>query len=88
MITIVKKQELIREHKIHQGDTGSPEIQIALLSERISEITDHLKIHKKDYCSRRGLLVLVGRRSALLKYLVKKDYNRYQTIISKLGLRK
>ena len=88
MITATKKQKVIEEYKTHTEDTGSPEIQIALLTERISEITEHLKVHKKDYCSRRGLLMLVGRRNSLLKYLAGKDPKRYQLLISRLGLRR
>jgi small subunit ribosomal protein S15 len=88
MITAEKKQELIGEYKTHESDTGSPEIQIALLTERIKNITEHLKVHKKDHTTRRGLLMLVGRRSTLLRYLNRKDPARYKKIISRLGLRK
>jgi small subunit ribosomal protein S15 len=88
MITTEKKQELIGSYKTHEKDTGSPEVQIALLTERIKYITEHLKIHKKDHTTRRGLLMLVGRRSTLLKYLSKQDPARYRDIVAKLGLRK
>ena len=88
MITTEKKQELIGSYKTHEKDTGSPEVQIALLTERIKYITEHLKVHKKDHTTRRGLLMLVGRRSTLLKYLSKQDPARYRDIVGKLGLRK
>lgn len=88
MLTKQKKNEIIGDFETHQGDTGSPEVQIALLTNRINELTEHLKIHKKDHASRRGLLKMVGTRAALLKYVSKKDIKRYQTIISRLGLRK
>ena len=83
-----KKQEIINTYKRDEKDTGSPEVQIALLTERINELTEHLKVHKKDNHSRRGLLKMVGKRRNLLNYLVKKDVNRYRTIVEKLGLRK
>ena len=83
-----EKTGLVDDYRTHEGDTGSPEVQVALLSKRINEISDHLKVHKKDYASRRGLLILVGRRSALLKYLSKNDRERYQKLIERLGLRK
>jgi small subunit ribosomal protein S15 len=82
------KQEIIDTYKLHYGDTGSPEVQIALLTDRIIHLTEHLKIHKKDHHSRRGLLKMVGQRRGLLNYLMKKDINRYREIISKLELRK
>ena len=88
MITSEKKQEIINTYKRDEKDTGSPEVQIALLTERINELTEHLKIHKKDNHSRRGLLKMVGKRRNLLNYLSKKDVNRYRTIVEKLGLRK
>ena len=88
MITSEKKQELINTYKRDEKDTGSPEVQIALLTERINELTEHLKVHKKDNHSRRGLLKMVGKRRNLLNYLVKKDVNRYRAIVEKLGLRK
>ncbi|GFP29859.1 small subunit ribosomal protein S15 [Candidatus Hakubella thermalkaliphila] len=83
-----KKSSIIGEYKIHEGDTGSPEVQIALLTHRINQLTDHLKLHRKDHHSRRGLLKMVGQRKRLLDYLRNKDMGRYRTIISKLGLRK
>ena len=88
MITSEKKQEIINTYKRDEKDTGSPEVQIALLTERINELTEHLKVHNKDNPSRRGLLKMVGKRRNLLNYLVKKDVNRYRTIVEKLGLRK
>ena len=87
-VTLDRKQEIILEYQTHEGDTGSPEVQVALLTERIRQLTEHLKVHKKDHTSRRGLLMLVGRRSALLKYLTRKDRGRYQTLIQRLGLRR
>ncbi|MCC6483886.1 MAG: 30S ribosomal protein S15 [Armatimonadetes bacterium] len=83
-----RKAEIIGEHKTHEADTGSPEVQVALLSARISELTEHLKGHKKDHHSRRGLLMMVGKRRRLLNYLSKKDIERYRSLISKLGLRR
>jgi small subunit ribosomal protein S15 len=83
-----QKQKVISEHARGNNDTGSPEVQIALLSTRISELTDHLKDHPKDHHSRRGLLVMVGRRRRLLDYLQRKDVERYRAIIGKLGLRR
>ena len=83
-----KKAKIIKSHQIHSGDTGSPEVQIALLTRRINELTEHLKTHRKDHSSRRGLLKMVGTRAALLKYISKKDLKRYQEVISRLGLRK
>ena len=83
-----KKVELIGEYGLHDKDTGSPEVQIALLSNRIRYLTEHFKVHKKDHHSRRGLLILVGQRRRLLDYLIKKDIERYRKIISRLGIRK
>lgn len=83
-----KKQEIIGTHRREQKDTGSPEVQVAILTSRIGELTEHLKTHDKDYASRRGLLMMVSKRNSLLTYLRNKDRNRYQSIISKLGLRK
>lgn len=83
-----EKQQLIQEHALHKGDTGSPEVQIALLSGRISYLTEHFKVHKKDHHSRRGLLKLVGQRRKLLDYLKKNNIERYRSIIKKLGIRK
>ncbi len=86
--TKLQKTELITNFATHQGDTGSPEVQIALLSNRIAYLTEHFKTHAKDHHSRRGLLKLVGRRRRLLDYLKKTDVERYRTIIDKLGIRK
>ncbi len=86
--TTENKKELIDQYKLHESDTGSPEVQIGLLTHRISYLTDHLKIHKKDHHSRRGLLILVGRRRRLLNYVKSKDVKRYRTIIETLGLRR
>lgn len=83
----VRKKEIIDRHRIHNEDTGSPEVQIALLTERINYLTEHLKVHKKDHHSRRGLLKMVGRRRALLNYLLREEPERYRAIVSKLGLR-
>jgi len=83
-----KKDELINQYKLHDTDTGSPEVQIALLTHRISYLNEHFKVHKKDHHSRRGLLKLVGQRRRLLNYLKAKDVNRYRTLIQALGLRK
>ncbi|MBP27010.1 MAG: 30S ribosomal protein S15, partial [Planctomycetaceae bacterium] len=79
------KADTITEHKLHETDTGSPEVQIALLSDRINHLTGHLKVHKKDHHSRRGLLMLVGRRRRLLDYVMANDVERYRAIIAKLG---
>ncbi len=84
----MEKQEVIGEHKRHDSDTGSPEVQIALLTARINHLTDHLKMHKKDHHSRRGLLMLVGRRRSMLDYVKNRDVQRYRDIIAKLGLRR
>ena len=83
-----RKQELITTYQLKEGDTGSPEVQIAILTERINHLTDHLKTHKKDHHSRRGLLMMVGKRKNLLAYLAKKDIERYRAIIEKLNIRK
>ncbi|MEW9093890.1 MAG: 30S ribosomal protein S15 [Clostridiaceae bacterium] len=83
-----RKEEILKTHARHEGDTGSPEVQIALLTERINHLNDHLKTHKKDFHSRRGLLMMVGKRRGLLNYLMKKDIERYRSIIQQLGLRK
>ncbi len=87
-ITAERKQELITEFSTKPEDTGSPEIQVAVLTERITNLTEHLKDHKKDFASRRGLLMMVGQRRRLLDYLKKKETSRYQTVIERLGLRK
>lgn len=83
-----QKTAIIEANRIHETDTGSPEVQIAILTERINQLTDHLRIHKHDNHSRRGLLKMVGKRRSLLDYLAKKDINRYRACIAKLGLRK
>ena len=88
MLTPEKKQQVIEKYRVHEGDTGSPEVQIAILTERINYLTDHLKEHKKDHHSRRGLLKMVGHRRGLLNYLRDNDIERYRTIIEKLNLRK
>ena len=87
-MTKERKQEIINTYKRDEKDTGSPEVQIALLTERINELTEHLKVHKTDNHSRRGLLKMVGARRSLLKYLSDKDVQRYRDIVEKLGLRK
>ncbi|MFZ3171287.1 MAG: 30S ribosomal protein S15 [Carboxydocellales bacterium] len=83
-----RKQVIIEKYKLHESDTGSPEVQIAILTERINYLTEHLKIHKKDHHSRRGLLQMVGQRRGLLNYLKNNNFNRYRVIIEKLGLRR
>ena len=88
MAVVQDKQEVIGEHRTHEGDTGSPEVQVAVLTRRIAHLTDHLRDHKHDYHSRRGLLKMVGKRRRLLKYLQKKDVERYRALIAKLGLRR
>ena len=87
-ITATRKAELVKEFARQPGDTGSPEVQIALLSEEIKSLTEHLKVHRKDYTSRRGLLLMVGARSKLLKFLRNRTPDRYQTIVQRLGLRR
>jgi small subunit ribosomal protein S15 len=82
------KKEIIAGHATNEGDTGSPEVQVALLTRRINDLTEHLKVHKHDHHSRRGLLLLVGRRRRLLKYLMSTDIERYRALIQKLGLRR
>ncbi len=82
------KADTISEHRLHESDTGSPEVQIALLSDRINHLTEHLKVHKKDHHTRRGLLMLVGRRRRMLDYLTGNDIERYRAVIAKLGLRR
>ncbi|MEM7482430.1 MAG: 30S ribosomal protein S15 [Acidobacteriota bacterium] len=86
--TTEKKAEIIEEYKLHDYDTGSPEVQVALLTQRIAELTEHFKVHKLDHHGRRGLLKLVGRRRRLLDYMKSKDIERYRTMIERLGLRK
>ena len=87
-ITLERKQELVKEYARSEGDTGSPEVQIALLSARIKNLTDHLATHPKDFHSRRGLLVMVGQRRSQLDYLKRKEPSRYETVIERLGLRR
>lgn len=87
-ITAERKQELIKEYAIKDGDTGSPEVQVAILTERIVNLTEHLKIHKKDFHSRRGLLIMVGLRRRLLDYTKGKEVARYESLIKRLGLRR
>lgn len=86
--TTEQKKELIEKFRVHDSDTGSPEVQVALLTHRITYLTEHVKVHKKDHHSRRGLLILVGQRRKLLNYVKNKDVNRYRTIIKDLGLRR
>ena len=88
MILPEEKTAIMEQYATHEGDTGSPEVQIAVLTKRINDLTEHLKVHKKDHHSRRGLLKMVGHRRNLLNYLAKKDINRYRAIVEKLGLRK
>ena len=88
MLATEKKQAIISSFKLHESDTGSPEVQIAILTERITYLTEHFKVHKKDHHSRRGLLKIVGQRRRLLDYLKKKDVERYRVIIAKLGIRR
>ena len=85
---MIEKKDIIKEYQTKEGDTGSPEVQIAILTDRIIHLTEHLKIHKKDFHTRRGLLMLVGQRRRFLNYLEKKDFERYKSIITRLGLRK
>lgn len=87
-ITDERKKQVIEEYKTHDGDTGSPEVQVAILTERINNLTEHFKSHAKDHHSRRGLLKLVGKRKSLLSFLQKTDIERYRTLIKRLGLRK
>ena len=88
MITKEKKAAIIKEYGLKEGDTGSPEVQVAILTARIQELTEHLKVNKKDNHSRRGLFMMVGQRRGMLDYLKKKDINRYRALIEKLGLRR
>jgi small subunit ribosomal protein S15 len=87
-ITAERKQELIKQYATHEGDNGSPEVQVAIITDRILNLSEHMKAHKKDFHSRRGLLMLVGQRRRLLDYLKKKSDERYQSLIQKLGLRR
>ncbi len=88
VLTSKEKKDLIEQFKLHEDDTGSPEVQVGLLTHRITYLTEHLKVHKKDHHSRRGLLILVGRRRRLLNYVKNKDVKRYRTIIENLGIRR
>lgn len=88
MISSEAKTQIVTDYKVHEKDTGSPEVQIALLTKRITELTEHLRTHGKDHSSRRGLLKMVSKRNSLLKYLTREDRNRYQKVIARLGLRK
>lgn len=88
MLRNEEKEEIIAEYKLHDKDTGSPEVQVALLTKDISHLTEHLKVHRKDYHSRRGLLMKVGRRRRLLNYMKKNDIERYRDIVNRLGLRR
>jgi small subunit ribosomal protein S15 len=88
VLSTLEKKAVVDKHKLHDKDTGSPEVQVALLTERIGYLTEHLKAHKKDHHSRRGLLMLVGRRRRLLNYVKNKDVQRYRNIISALGIRR
>ena len=88
VLTSKEKKDLIEQFKLHEDDTGSPEVQVGLLTHRISYLTEHLKVHNKDHHSRRGLLILVGRRRRLLNYVKNKDVKRYRTIIENLGIRR
>jgi small subunit ribosomal protein S15 len=87
-MAMAKKKTIIETFRVHEKDTGSPEVQVALLTERINHLTEHLKGHRKDHSSRRGLLKMVGRRASLLKYLASEDRERYQAVIDRLGIRK
>ena len=87
-LAVGRKKSLIEQFRTHEGDTGSPEVQVAMLTRRISDLTEHLKMHKHDHHSRRGLLLLVGQRRRLLNYLAKKDITRYRALIERLGLRR
>lgn len=87
-LNVEKKRSLIEQFRVHEGDTGSPEVQIALLTERINGLTEHFKQHAKDHHSRRGLLMLIGKRRSLLEYLRQKEAERYRVIIDKLGIRR
>ncbi len=87
-ITTERKLDVIKDYATHEGDTGSPEVQVAILTERITNLTDHLKTHKKDFHSRRGLLIMVGQRRRLLDYVKRKDQSRYEGLIKRLGIRR
>ena len=87
-VVVERKKTLVKDYSTHEKDTGSPEVQVALLTERINHLTDHLKVHKKDFTSRHGLLMMVGQRRRLMKYLEGSDKGRYENLISRLGIRK
>ena len=87
-LALDRKKSLIEQFKTHEGDTGSPEVQVALLTERVNSLTEHFKLHAKDHHSRRGLLMLIGKRRGLLDYLKRKDVERYQALIDRLGIRR
>ncbi len=87
-LAVEKKKEIIEKSRVHGKDTGSPEVQVSMLTERINELTEHLRSHKKDFQSRRGLLMMVGKRRRLLQYLNRQDHDRYRNVIEKLGLRR
>lgn len=87
-LTLEQKKQVVKDYAGHSSDTGSPEVQVALITDRINHLTEHLKVHKKDFTSRRGLLLMVGQRARLLKYLQSNDRGRYQTLIKRLGIRK
>jgi small subunit ribosomal protein S15 len=88
MLLQERKQEVIETHRVHAKDTGSPEVQVAMLTERINQLTDHLRMHPKDFHSRRGLLMMVGKRRRLLQYISRESQERYKSLIEKLGLRR
>ncbi|MCL6597323.1 30S ribosomal protein S15 [Alicyclobacillus macrosporangiidus] len=88
MLTQEDKKQIVEKYRLHESDTGSPEVQIAILTERINQLTEHFRVHKKDHHSKRGLYKMIGRRAHLLNYLRKKDINRYRQLIQSLGLRK
>jgi len=87
-LNVEQKKVIIEDYKVHESDTGSPEVQVAILTKRINDLTEHFKIHTKDYHSRRGLMIMVGQRRRLLDYLKRKDKNRYAQLIERLGLRR
>ena len=87
-LNVEQKKIIIEDYKVHESDTGSPEVQVAILTKRINDLTEHFKVHTKDYHSRRGLMIMVGQRSRLLDYLKRKDKTRYATLIERLGLRR
>lgn len=88
MLAVAEKQKIVKEYQVHDSDTGSPEVQVAILTRRINDLIDHMRVHKHDFHTQHGLLKLVGRRRRLLAYVNKKDVNRYRQLIARLGLRK